>query len=292
MINPYKRSDVFKCKSSEHAKFEHHVSVYHVMRMKNCYPQGCLSFRWRCQLLNKGQRCLKGFNFVGRKCFGCRYYFDEKIHNFPTLLLSQEQYSQFLNELEEFEDWLETIQNKHLEIQGVVVSVKPGLTKIIHQHGSHLVLNGYFVHFKEAFIDRTHWEDHCYALIYPDQQERFRLAPGDKLEFRAKVSLNEGRLLFKKINGVEFLHRSNKPTWTNSQALVAKRTTIAFDHQPTKCLHCDQGMLVDVIDKSSPQWERSRELFCLKAFPNPELCYYQIEQKLLESIDQCPALSE
>ncbi len=289
MINPYKRLDVFKCKSSEHAKFEHYVSVYHVMRVKNCFPQGCLSFRWRCQLLNKGQSCFKGLNYVGRKCFGCRHYYDEKIHNQPSLLLSPDHYAQFLDELDDFEDWLEAIQNRQLEIQGTIVSVKPGLTKIIHQHGSHLELSGYFVHFHEAFIDTMHWEDHCYALIFPDQQERYQLAAGDKLEFRAKVTLNEGRLLFKKISAVEFLHRSHKPTWTNSQALIAKRTTIAFDQQPRKCLHCDQGMLVDVIDKSRPQWERSRELFCLRAFPSPDVCYYQVEQKLIESIDECPA---
>ncbi len=290
MINPYKRLDVFRCKSSEHARFEHYVSVYHVMRVKNCYPQGCLSFRWRCQLLNKGQRCIKGFHYVGRKCFGCRHYFDEKIHHHPSLLLSEEQYAQFLNELEEFEDWLDSIQGKQLDIQGIAVSVKPALTKIIQQRSSHLELNGYLVHFNDAFINTTHWEDHCYALIYPDQQERYQVAAGDKLEFRAHVTLNEGRLLFKRMNRIEFLHRSRKPTWTNSQALVARRTTIAFDQQPTKCLHCDQGMLVDVIDKSRPHWERSRELFCLKAFPSPDVCYYHVEQKLLASIDQCAAL--
>lgn len=290
MINPYKRLDVFRCKSAEHAKFEHQVSVYHVLRVKNCYPQGCLSFRWRCQLLNKGQRCIKKYHFVGRKCFGCRHYYDEKIHHHPSLLLPPDQYSQFLNELEEFEDWLESIQDRQMEIQGTVVSVKPGLTKIIHQHGSHLELNGYFAHFNDAYIDTAHWEDHCYAILFPDQQERYQFAAGDKLEFRATVALNQGRLVFKKINRVDFLHRSQKPTWTNSQALVAKRTTLAFDHQPAKCLHCDQGMLVDVIDKSRPQWERSRELFCLKAFPRPDVCYYQVEQKLVESIDECPAL--
>jgi hypothetical protein len=288
MINPYKRLDVFKCKSLVHAKFEHRVSVHHVLRVKNCYPQGCIYFLWRCHLLNKGQSCNKGYSHVGRKCFGCRHYFDEKIHNQPVLLLSEDEYDHFLNELEDFEDWLESISNRHLDIQGTIQTVKPALTKIIHHQSCNLKLNGYFIHFDEAFIDTAHWDDHCFVLSYPDQQERFQFASGDTTEFRARVELNEGRLVFKKLNAIEFLNRSQKPTWTKSQALVVKHTTISFKQQLLKCLHCDQGMLVDVIDKSRPQWERSRELFCLKSFPSPDVCYYPVEKKLVEEIDQCP----
>ena len=288
MINPYKRLDIFKCKTLGHEKFEHRVSAHHVIRVKNCFPQGCIYFLWRCMRLNKGQSCTKGYNHVGRNCFGCKHYFDEKVHNQPVLLLSEHEYTQFLAELEDFEDWLESLANKMIDIEGRIQTVKPALTKIIHHQSSHLNLTGYFIHFNEAFLDTTHWQDHCYGLIYPDQQERFQFAPGDKVEFRAKITPDRGRLIFKKINSVEFIDRSQQPTWTKSQALVVKHTIISFNNQPTKCLHCDQGMLVDVIDKSRPQWERSRELFCLKSFPSPDVCYYAVEKKLVEEIDHCP----
>ena len=78
MINPYKRTDIFRCKYPAHARFEHQVSTYHVLRVKNCFPQGCLSFKWRCELMDKGKRCIKGFKFIGKKCFGCRFFYDEK----------------------------------------------------------------------------------------------------------------------------------------------------------------------------------------------------------------------
>jgi len=288
MTNPYKRLDVFKCKSIGHAKFEHRVSVHHVLRVKNCYPRGCIYFLWRCQLLNKGQSCHKGYRHVGRKCFGCKHYFDQKIHNQPVLLLSENEYRDFLEELDDFEDWLDSLKDKQINIRGKIQTIKPALTRIVHQQSSHLNLRGYFIHFDEAFIDTVHWEDHCYALIYPDQQERFQFAAGDEVEFRARIELDQGRLIFKKINSIEFLDRSHQPTWTKSQALVVKHTTISFDRQPTKCLQCDQGVLVDVIDKSLPQWEHSRELFCLKSFPDPALCYYKVEKKLIEEIDHCP----
>lgn len=288
MINPYKRLDIFQCKSEGHEKFEHRVSVYHVMRVKNCFPQGCIYFRWRCHLLNKGQSCNKGFHHVGKKCFGCKNYFDEKIHNQPVLLVSEAEYHNFLDELEDFEDWLDSIHDRQIDIQATISTVKPALVKIIHHQSSHLQLNGYLIHFSEAFIDTIHWEDHCYAQIFPDQQERFHFASGDKIEFRAKVELNEGRLVFKKLHNVEFLERSRQACWSNSEALVIQHTTIPFADQPIQCLHCDQGVLVDVVDKSKPQWERRRELFCLKSFPAPEVCYYAIEKKIAEEIDRCP----
>ena len=288
MINPYKRLDVFKCKSLGHEKFENRVSVHHVMRIKNCYPQGCIYFLWRCHLLNKGQACIKGYQHVGRKCFGCKHYFDEKINNQPLMLLSNEEYRQFLEELEEFEDWLESLNSKLIDIQGTIQTVKPALTKIISHQSTHLNLNGYFIHFGDAFIDRTHWEDNCYAMVYPDQQERYQFAPDDQIEFRARVELNQGRLIFKRLNSIDVLSRSQKSTWTNSEALVARTTTSSFARQPQKCLHCDQGVLVDVIDKSRPQWTRSRELFCLKSYPDPEFCFYLIEKKYLSETDQCP----
>ena len=102
MRNPYKRLDIFRCKYYNHAKFDYKVSAYHVLRVKNCYPQGCLYFKWHCKLLNKGQSCIKGFQHVGKKCFGCKHYYDEKVNNQPELLISEEEYHFFLDELEEF----------------------------------------------------------------------------------------------------------------------------------------------------------------------------------------------
>ncbi len=288
MINPYKRLDVFKCKSEGHTKFGHHVSAYHVLRVKNCYPQGCLYFKWHCRLLNKGQKCKRGFQHVGRKCFGCKHYYDEKINNQPILLLNENDYAEFLEEIEDFEDWLTEINDKNIDIEGTIVSVKPAMQKTIENNSSRLNLRGYFIHFNEAFIGMEHWEDHCYAFIYPELQTRLKFASGDKIEFRARVDLDRGRLVLKKLNSINFLDKSVEDTWSNTDALVARHTTIGFEKQQLKCLKCKYGMLIDVIDKSAPKWERRRELMCLKAVKNPNNCIYHIEDRLIEMNDRCP----
>ena len=288
MKNPYKRLDVFRCKYSAHAKFDYNVSVFHVLRIKNCFPHGCLYFKWKCRLLNKGQKCFKGFQHVGKKCFGCKYYYDEKVNNHPELLVSETEYHNFLDELEEFEDWLESIKGKNVEFWGIVTSVKPRFVKIVNSDKSIINLEGYILHFDDVYLDRLHWEDHCYAVIFADQQQRFKFAPQDDVEFKCRVELDRGRLIFKKIRAVEFRFKSNEKTWTNSKALVAKGTAVFFKNQVSKCLHCDNGVLIDVIDKSAPQWEKRRELYCLKSFPDPDVCYYKIESLAEEMEEECP----
>lgn len=167
------------------------------------------------------------------------------------------------------------------------MSVKPALVKTIQNNSSHLNLKGYFLHFSEAFIDIEHLEDHCYAYIFPDHQQRYSFAPGDRIEFRAHVELDYGRIIFRKLNSIQFIKKSDKPAWTNSDALVAKHTIVSLNKQRSKCLHCKHGILVDVIDKSKPSWTRSRQLMCLKSVAEPNDCLFHIEEKLQELQDKC-----
>ncbi|MBN1153514.1 hypothetical protein JXB12_01195 [candidate division KSB1 bacterium] len=273
MTNPYKRHDIFKCKHESHARFDYKVSAYHVLRVKNCYPEGCLFFKWKCELLNKGKSCPRKFSHVGKKCFGCKHFYDEKINFHPQLQVSDEEFHDFLEELDEFEDWLDSIRGRHVDCWATIRAVKPRFRKIYTSKESSISLDGYILSFSDAYIGTTHWEDLCYALIYADQQERFRFSAGDEIEFFCRVGLADGRLVFNRLRSVEFLHKSHEETWTNSKSLVARGTATLFKEQPAKCLHCRSGVLVDVLDKSAPHWVRRRELYCLESMASPDLCY-------------------
>ncbi len=287
MKNLYKKLDIFKCKSLGHDKFENRVSVYHVLRARKCYPQGCIYFQWKCKLLNKGKSCTRGYSFVGRKCFGCKHFYDEKINNQPILQVSESDYENFLAELDNFEDWIREIEYRTIDIEGKIVSVKPALNKTIQPKNVRLSLSGYFLHFQEAFVDRTHWEDHCYAFIYPDQQKRYQFAPGDHFDFRATVKFDRGRLVFKKLHAIDFLSRSGKSTWTNSEALVTKFSVVSLSRQRNKCLRCHFGVLVDVTDFTRNTRQKRRELMCLKSVQNPADCIFHLEDQLIELVEQC-----
>ncbi|MDH7501060.1 MAG: hypothetical protein QHH30_11840, partial [candidate division NC10 bacterium] len=66
MRNLYKRMDVFRCSQDGHEHFESAVSVYHVLRERRCYPEGCIYFLWRCRHPLREKGCPRGFHHVGR----------------------------------------------------------------------------------------------------------------------------------------------------------------------------------------------------------------------------------
>lgn len=271
MKNPYKRTDIFSCSYRGHEKFENRVSVYHVMHEKKCYPQGCLMFRWQCRV--KPGKCPRKFNYVGRLCKGCTHYHDEKIHYQPRLLMGPEEFTEFKQELEEFDDWVDENRNRDLELWCQVGSLKPRF--FIKEYGNqrHFRLSGYLAVFNYGFMDTIRFDDTFYAYVSPAQQDRFQLAAGDEFEARGRLTIDHGRVLFPKIWSIHIEKKSAEFTWNNSQALVAKQSATRFRKQPETCIRCPHGALIDIIKMERGQKHLKRALYCLKGLQDPSLCY-------------------
>ncbi|KPL03466.1 MAG: hypothetical protein AMJ73_06975 [candidate division Zixibacteria bacterium SM1_73] len=280
LINQYKRQDVFQCGHKAHFKFEKNVSVYHVLKEKRCYPEGCVYFLWKCKLLNKGHSCPKRYQHVGRNCFSCKNYFEEKITYQPEILLNKEEIEDFQRELEEFEDWLQSVVGKRIEFSGTLNSVKPHFKK--KRFGSKEILNfpGFLISFKEGYLDRIFFKDHIFLTISRKTQENLKFAKGDKVEFEAFLRTDKGRIILEKARYVEFLEKRKEAFWNLSQAIVAKNTGTEFDCQPEKCLVCEQGCLLDVIEKEGQHSKTYRHLFCLAGVTDPENCVYHLAKKI------------
>jgi len=272
MINQYKRTDVFRCNYETHSKFENRVSVYHVLKSKKCWPTGCISFKWKCKLLNKGKRCIKGYQYIGKKCTGCSYYYDIKIHNQPVMILSTEAAEQFWEDLGDFEDWLDEIRGKELSVFGKIFSVKPHFKKEVFASRENFHISGYSLIFQSGFFETTPFEDYFYANIHPSKQNRHQFAIDDEVEFRGFLDLDRGRIIFRRIRQVEFNNKSNHQPLTLSDVLVARQTATHFNSQPNKCLHCQFGVLVDVTDNRTRPVKHRRELYCLKGIREPDIC--------------------
>jgi hypothetical protein len=283
MKNQYKRTDIFACNYETHSKFNNRVSVYHVMRAKKCYPQGCLFFKWHCSLLQKGKSCRRGYEHVGRKCSGCKYYYDEKIHYQPKVMVTPDEYRSFEEELEEFEEWLAEKENNEITFFGKVETIKPRFHHSWNNTHGQVRLKGWLVTFAQGFIGTESFEDPLYAHISPHQQERFRIAPGDQFEVRATLSIDRGRIILTRLRGIDIEQRSGEVTWTNGQALVARQSATFFEGQPAKCLACHYGALVDVEDRVDGRIHSRRALYCLKGIVDPQVCYVSA----LETIDSC-----
>ncbi len=280
LINQYKRQDVFRCSHKAHFRFEKNVSVYHVLKEKKCFPQGCIYFLWKCRLLNKGNSCPKKYKHVGRDCFSCKNYFDEKINYQPETLLDAEQYKKFERDLEEFEEWLETTRGKWVEFSGTVNTVKPHFRKIRFGSSQTISFPGFLISFTEGYIDRTFFQDNIFVTTSRRTQQNLKFARGDEVEFQARFGTDRGRIVLDRIRHIDFLHKESQDGPTVSQALVARSTGTEFDCQPEKCMMCGNGCLLDVIDKGDRESKVKRHLYCLAGVQNPEECVYRLVKRM------------
>ena len=172
IINHYKRHDIFKCAHQSHTHFGYRVSVYHVLKEKECYPRGCIYFNWRCRLLNKGQTCPKKFKHVGRACFNCREFYDEKEIFKPELLIAEKEYEGFLRSMHSFEDWLESVRGKEIDFSGTVHSLKPGFYRKAYAPERQISFDGFLLHFSGGYINLDYFDDAVYAKIGSRSEER------------------------------------------------------------------------------------------------------------------------
>ncbi|MBX7152870.1 hypothetical protein K1X84_14670 [bacterium] len=285
MINQYKRQDVFRCTHDAHSKLGHHVSVYHTMFRKGCFPDGCTYFRWKCNELERKRKCYRGFSHVGKKCFGCKFFDEEKFTR-SLVKTDPDHYSDFLEDLYEFEEWLRDFENKEHWCMGTVSSVKPHLRHSLYggtpqnpkQEHTHLL--GYLICFGDLYIDKTHFEDYSYAVIGREFQQRLKFLQGDRLEFRATVTMNEGRLLLQKLTQTRFTEKQEGEHWTDSRSLVARSTGNTLSHQAEKCYACDQGVLVDVVDRTSTEENVYHRIFCMQGMPSAAACTYNTSKDI------------
>jgi hypothetical protein len=284
MRNTYKRDDVFICRDQAHGRFGHRVSAFHVLKEKRCYPDGCLSFLWKCKLLGKGGACPKGYGHVGNNCTQCRQYDEEKVHRRPELLLSPEEFALFREECEEFDEWIARMKDRPVAIGGEITDVRPHLVKRVDGKRSSLQLQGFLLRLTPAYVGLQGFEDPIYLSIGRAHQRRLLLAPGDRLEVEGWLRLDRGRLVGQGARHWQLDARGGGRPEGWDQALLDRLGAIPLHGQPERCLRCERGVLVDVehVPHSGPARSagRRRELFCLEGIGRPQDCPFEALQAL------------
>lgn len=277
MRNVYKAMNIFKCVHEAHKGFESRMSVHHILNEKGCFPHGCFYFKWHCKLMKQGKKCYRGYNFMGKNCHGCRYFYEEKIHHRAELQISAEEYAAFQKELEAFEEWLEEHLHREVEIHGEVDGVKPLFGKRVYRKGERFAFIGFLLIFKQLYFGRTLMEDHVYARLSPKTYASLKFGRGDVLTARATLHLDHGRLVLKRLRRIDIERRGEAPLWDASRALVARETATPIPFQPEGCVQCPFGSLVDVEDFRGDQPRRYRQLYCLKGMPDHTRCHDYVQ---------------
>ena len=252
-----------------------------MLKSKQCYPQGCIYFNWRCRILNKGKTCPRKFKHVGRHCFNCKEFYDEKEIYIPELVVNNEEYKKFTSSLNNFEYWLEDLRGTEVTFSGVINSIKPSFFKKAGRQDHQLSFDGFLLNVKDGYINLDHFKDYVYIKINSKMQHRYNFCKGDKINFYARLNEQDGRIVLNKVNRIDIDEKCDSDTWTEGKAHLAKRTGTIIPVQYEKCLNCDKGSLLDIRKDS----KRHRMLFCLEGIKDPQYCSYTISKLLL--LDSC-----
>jgi hypothetical protein len=184
--------------------------------------------------------------------------------------------------------WANGKKGREVNCSGRLKAVKPRFIVNCHHGRSQVSFKGFLLIFQELFIDLTLFEDTAYALLSPSQQSRLHLSDGDRLDFRAILRLNRGRLILDRVHGVEIEEKAGTESWTVTEAKQALLCGHVHDHQYEKCLNCLYGCLIDVNEAEIPSLpdHKRRKLFCLKGVPDPTYCIVQAREEL-HQVDYC-----
>ncbi len=282
--NPYKSKNIFVCRHEAHRDFEHRVSAWHVMHEKQCHPEGCIDFIWKCKLLNKGGTCHKGYQFVGSNCGQCRHYDEEKIQRYPELQVSDEKYQAFQHKCALFDDWLEDNIGRKLETGGRITDIRPNLVRRVDGRRSHLSQRGYLIRLQPAYIAHEGFEDALYLRISNNQQRRHGLAVYDSIECHGLIRFIRGRIVIEEPRRIFVDERGGQEPAAWDQAVLDRVNAVTLDGQPGRCLQCERGVLVDVEDDSGRRGKRhrgpGREMLCLEGIGRPQGCPYEIMREI------------
>lgn len=269
--NLYKSTDTFRCIHDAHKPFKAAMSPYYILQQKDCYPHGCVCFVWKCRLLAKQKKCFRGFEHVGRKCFNCRYFDEEKQHQYPEFILNGQTADQFLDDFTEFEDWVHNLQKRRVLVEGTVCGVIPELSLHWKKRGVvQLRAHGFLIRFERGYIDNISFDDPFYLSLSPLTQNKMQLRNDDELEFEAQLQLNQGRFKFRSASRFYFMQRGSGKALRKSDVLAALNSYTIQEDQPGKCLRCAHGVLTQTGDRTPEAGDGrqgtgpSRRLICLQ----------------------------
>jgi hypothetical protein len=212
---------------------------------------------------------------VGRNCFSCPQFYEEKIQYKAVSLLSPDEYQKFSEELIEFEIWWESLVGKEVRFYGKLDSVKPQFLQFVSPQARSLQHHGYTLIARSGFIDRYEIDDTIYFSVSKKTYANLAFRRGDLFECTATFQLDAGRIVLSQLRHFDFEERGEGKVYSEGDTKVIQATGTFFNKQPEKCLQCPQGSLIDTVAQTNSHEKTYRQLMCFEGFSQPELCTYQ-----------------
>lgn len=268
--NLYKAT-VFSCPHRLHRHAEKGTSAWHILKQKQCFPGGCLSFVPRCQMFDQNRKCPRKKRRLEPSCASCRYFYEEKRSFQPESKLDEAEYQRFQLELEEFEEWLSELRNRRIEVRGKIEKVMPLLVQ--QGRNNNVSCRGALLYFPEGIIVRDRFADPFYARLSFNVYERSRVAAGDEIDFEGQLRVDRGRLVFQQVGGIDRVRDEGGEYVSLSQLRRPQFEGSQISGQPSKCMQCRHGLLIDNLNGDG-RLQARRTMYCLKGVADYRFCPY------------------
>jgi len=272
--NLYKVNGIFLCPHRQHKHSEKGTSVWHILKNKKCYPDGCISFLWKCRKFDQRRKCHRDKKHVGRECFSCKFFYEEKLMFQPEVKISQDKFAEFQEQLVEFEDWLELLKGKRIEVRGTIDRILPLLVNNSYDRRLRIECRGILFYFRSGIFGYDRFDDPFYARLSFKTYERYKLSVGDEIDMLAELRIDRGRFVFWKTGSIEVVRPGNGEQVPLNSLQQAKFTGSLIDGQPAKCLTCINGLMIDNI-KADGRKEPRRLVYCLRGVADYHYCPYR-----------------
>ncbi len=273
--NLYKVTDLFSCPHRLHKHHESGTSVWHVLKYKACFPDGCVTFAWKCTKFDDGHKCPRNKKHVGKDCFSCPHFYDLKLAYSPDVQVDDVDYARFRSDFSEFEEWVNGLTGKRVEIRGRIKTVNPLLTNEGDNGNFRIACRGVLLYLTDGIFGYDIFEDPFYARLSFSAYDRINVAVGDTLDMKGQLEIDRGRFVFGKVGDIEVVRRGESEPIPSSQLKQAKFTGTVVDGQPAKCLLCAHGLLIDSSNSDGRSAPR-RLLYCIKGVADYHFCPYTI----------------
>jgi hypothetical protein len=202
----------------------------------------------------------------------------------PKLLVSPENYQEYLREKEDFDYWIEKNSGRDVAIDAEISGVKPDLSAYHSGGRKNFRLDGWILVFEKVYVGYDLFDDTAFAWISTKAQDKWSFSAGCKFEAKARFTFQRGRLIFKRLHNIEILTDGDGSAPDPNRILVAAQTASEFPLQPEKCVNCPEGVLVEKTMTGRRQNGPRRSLVCLQGEKNPADCLYHLAP-LLKSSD-------
>jgi len=275
--NLFKAHDLFSCHHPMHKQFGYNVSPYHIFKVKKCFPEGCVEFKWRCHNFEKGKKCPRDFKHVGRNCFSCNKYHDDKETYSPETSMTQNELKNFIEEFRAFESWSDYMRDKRVLFSGKVKSIRPHLRMEIDSGKHRISVDGFFASFDEGYIDNDHFDDNIYLRLSKNSLVRTGMAEGDELEAEVQFTEERGRFILIQPRRMDLVKSGNKPQITMATSLIARSTGKIINDSISHCQGCRYCTMIDIDDLSTKMRSKYRRFYCLRGVSDNENCPVRLE---------------